>query len=79
MQVHPVPAIHMLTIVFEAKEKANTSILIKNIHGQLLLSRAMGLQQKFTQQVPVGGFLKGHYIVEVHAGKYVIAKTFIKL
>lgn len=79
LQVHPVPAIHMLTIVFEAKEKANTSILIKNIHGQLLLSRAMGLQQKFTQQVPVGGFLKGHYIVEVHAGKYVIAKTFIKL
>ncbi|MBW0176350.1 T9SS type A sorting domain-containing protein [Sediminibacterium sp.] len=79
LQLYPVPATHILNITLQAREKANTRILIKNVTGQLILSQNMGEQQTFTQQIPVSSLLKGHYIAEVHSGKYVIAKTFIKL
>lgn len=79
LQLYPVPAIQTLMIVVQAKEKAINTILIKNMQGQVLLSRSMGEQQDFTQQISIARLLKGHYIVEVHAGKYVIAKPFIKL
>lgn len=79
LQVYPVPAAQILMIVCRAREKAPTSILIKNILGQVLWSRSIGPQQEFTHQIPVGNFLKGQYIVEVHSGRYMIAGTFIKL
>jgi|GEM_PF-2509473 len=78
LQVYPVPVSHTLTIVLKAREKANTTILIKNLQGQLMLSRNMGEQAQFTEQVAVGGLLSGQYIAEIHSGKYVIAKPFIK-
>lgn len=79
LQLYPVPATHTLNITLQAREKAHTRILIKNLTGQLILSHDMGEQQTFTHKIPVSSILKGHYIAEVHSGKYVIAKTFIKL
>jgi hypothetical protein len=79
LQLYPVPVSGLLIVSLEAKHKALTTILIRNLQGQVLISKAMGEQQVFTQQIPVSGLLKGNYIVEVHSGKYVIAKNFIKL
>jgi len=79
LQLYPVPASGLLVVALEARYKALTTILIRNLQGQVLISKAMGEQQLFTQAINVSGLLKGNYIVEVHSGKYVIAKNFIKL
>ncbi len=79
LQLYPVPAAHSLIVAVQAKQKAITTILIRNLQGQTLISRAIGEQQVFTREISVAGLLKGQYIAEVHVGKYVIAKTFIKL
>lgn len=79
LHLYPVPASDFLVIALQARQKAFTTILIKNLQGQVLMSKAMGEQQLFTHKMSVTGLLKGHYLVEVHSGKYVIAKTFIKL
>jgi len=79
LQLYPVPASGLLVVALEAKHKAITTILIRNLQGQVLISKAMGEQQIFTQPINVSELLKGNYIVEVHSGKYVIAKNFIKL
>jgi hypothetical protein len=79
LNLYPVPTTNFLIVALQAKQKALTTILIKNLQGQVLISRSMGEQQTFTHQMNVNGLFKGHYIVEVHSGKYVIAKTFIKL
>lgn len=79
LQLYPVPASGLIIVSLVAKQKALTTILIRNLQGQVLISKAMGEQKTFTEQMTVAGLLKGHYIVEVHSGKYVIAKNFIKL
>ncbi len=79
LRLYPVPAIQTLMVVVQAKEKSINTILIKNLQGQVLVSHSMGEQQDFTQQISIAPLLKGNYIVEVHAGKYVIAKPFMKL
>lgn len=79
LQLYPVPASGLIIVSLVAKQKALTTILIRNLQGQVLISKAMGEQKTFTEQMTVSGLLKGHYIVEVHSGKYVIAKNFIKL
>lgn len=79
LQLYPVPSYNMLTLVFQGRKKALTTILVKTLQGQVLISQALGEQQDFTQQVSLSGLLRGTYLVEVHSGKLVIAKTFIKL
>lgn len=79
LRLYPVPALQTLMVVVQAKEKSISTILVKNLQGQVLLSHPMGEQQDFTQQISIARLLKGNYIVEVHAGKYVIAKPFMKL
>lgn len=79
LQLYPVPSYNMLTLVFQGRKKSLTTILVKTLQGQLLISRAMGEQLSFTEQVSLSGLLRGTYLVEVHSGKLVIAKTFIKL
>lgn len=79
LQLYPVPASGLLVVALEARHKALTTILIRNLQGQVLIRKAMGEQQIFTQTINVSELLKGNYVVEVHSGKYVIAKNFIKL
>ncbi len=79
LQLYPVPSYNMLTLVFQGRKKGLTTILIKTLQGQVLFSRALGDQLNFTEQVSLSSLLKGTYLVEVHSGKLVIAKTFIKL
>lgn len=79
LKLYPVPASGLIVVALEARHKALTTILIRNLQGQVLIRKAMGEQQIFTQTINVSELLKGNYIVEVHSGKYVIAKNFIKL
>ena len=79
LKLYPVPAWQILNVTLQARAKAYTTIFIKNLHGQTIQSRKMGEQQSFTVQLSLDKLLPGSYFAEVHSGKYVIAKPFIKL
>lgn len=79
MNLFPMPVRDVINITFSANYYGNTIIVIKNFNGQILRKESIGIQKEGKYQIAVPGLLSGHYILELHCGKQLVAKPWIKL
>lgn len=78
LSLSPVPATDRLRISFRAKEKGNTTVRILGLSGRLLQTISLGIQKEGQAWIPLGGLLRGIYLLELRCGNYRSSRIIMK-
>ncbi|MBI2283643.1 MAG: hypothetical protein HYU71_08040 [Bacteroidetes bacterium] len=78
LSLSPVPATDRLRISFRAKEKGNTTVRILGLSGRPLQTISLGIQKEGQAWIPLGGLLRGIYLLELRCGNYRSSRVIMK-
>ena len=78
IKLNPIPAKEQVLVKFRATEPGNTSIRLLSLSGIPMKNVSLGIQKDGQVNIPVGGLLKGIYLLEIKCGDQVSTQKIIK-
>ncbi len=78
IKLNPVPAKEQVLVKFSATETGNMAIRLLTLSGMPVKNISLGVQKEGQVIIPVGGLLKGIYLLEIKCGSQVSTQKIIK-